>query len=196
MAARAAIGYPSIGQMFVVVDANGEIRREREGEWEPVALAEEGELLGLSTEGDWLVGAGGVVLARHAVGDGEFGDGAVVRADVADVEVGTHGCLQLAGGRPFAVDVEDRVAAPTRREDWAERIAVDELPAEPRARLAAQAAAARRVCTAVSEPSPGSPPGTPSPVSWCSPSPRYRQGGSWGLARYLMSDLTPAISRI
>lgn len=162
----AAVGYPSIGQMFVVVDANGEVRREREGEWEPVALAEEGDLLGLSTEGDWLVGAGGVVLARHAVGDGEFGDyglagtaagqprllaaggstrfgiavgegGAVVRADVADVEVGTHGCLQLAGGRPFAVDAEDRVAAPTRREDWAERIAVDELPAEPRARLAA-----------------------------------------------------------
>jgi hypothetical protein len=48
----------------------------------------------------------------------------------------------------------------------------------------------------VSEPSPGSPPGTPSPVSWFSPSPRYRQGGSWGLARYFMSDLTPAISRI
>ncbi len=163
----AAIGYPSIDQSFIVLTADGEVWREREGQWEPVALAAEGELLALSPLGDWLAGASGAVLARVDAGEFEFGDfglaqtaaersrllavggvatfglavgegGAVVHAALTRVEVGTHRCLvTLTSGRPFTIDDTQRTAASSRRDDWTEALALAPVPAELAPRLAA-----------------------------------------------------------
>lgn len=120
------------------------------------------ELLALSSDAVWQVGAGGSVrwflgAAEHdgelagedaaprllavAGGNAGFavGEGGVVwRLEAESVETGKHWCDQrIVDGRPFIVDEQARTAEASARSDWRDLVTVDAVPAATRARLAA-----------------------------------------------------------